>query len=519
MSRKHSITPQMKAGGRWIKHSLLAAWLLILGACSVTPGPTVIPIPTQTATSTLVPIVAPTPSPTVVPTPTPDMVVPCGIDVMAYVFAAGFSLEAGNLHLGRLVESAEAYIAAFGINPETPYNPEQPETAINWYVQNELAAVGVQLARNGRAVILPGFAQRVGLEQAILNDELDAQVFFAGVDEGQVPDNALRAVMHASPYGGYVINMADGAGNLYLFVEEGSGATLGFPDQVGVEMHTDVVQLDGPGEGHTVPVKVDGCDWILAEVDGDRVETVLTVEPRAALAWQMNPNPPEAVVAVPTPETTGEREVGMACQTVRDDRNCDHLTPEMLRPLEEAEVRHLFTVDGSGQAVPMADGRHPELDRQGSDYEMRAVACTLRGWVPFPYYGTGSNGGEVVCEVRMGEISQYLFYLVSDQPGNKSFFYWEGPAFDPASMDPNSLRRENVPYADQINWFQDPRMAGRQVIFYFHVENEGLVTHPEINERNLTVLAAIENGSPVDIEGYTDINIMAVPQEAFELLP
>jgi hypothetical protein len=325
--------------------------------------------------------------------------------------------------------------------------------------------------------------------------------------------------------------LVDGGNNFHLLVEEGSGRMIGFPNQVGLAVETDVVRIEGAA-GQVIPVKVDGCDWMYAAVSGGEVRAVLQMDDEGLVhveqAWIQNPNAGAEAAVLPEPtatkEPSRERQVGMLCYQDAElgHDNCTKIVAEMFNPLPESEVSHLMVTDAMGNLSPLQDGRLPDLDYHSPDgsYSLYAIACTVRGWVDNSLRGDASM--EAICEVRMPDKSQYFPIGMNIQSGSRTVGVLAEGVVD-LNAGFSGLELEPRSYDEVNSLFRNPEMVGQQVINFIQVHHDDKNAQEPLStvyENTMKFIRAMDDERVIDLRDYfSGGRIVVLPEEVAADLP
>jgi hypothetical protein len=192
-----------------------------------------------------------------------------------------------------------------------------------------------------------------------------------------------------------------------------------------------------------------------------------------------------------------ERDLGLVCKSGREGRDCDLLTPELLRPIDDSQVKPIQFTNEYGQIIKVEDGRFPALDAQG--YPTYAVAGVIRGILPIPL-SVGGDSRALYIEVRLNEFeSQGLFYLIPDQSEFLPFvkvldqeMSSGGVSYDHAMMSPRDVLE--LIMANESAWIN------QQIIFRIQAGSD---SYDEQRLRDHALLMeAIENREAINIEFF-----------------
>ncbi len=215
-----------------------------------------------------------------------------------------------------------------------------------------------------------------------------------------------------------------------------------------------------------------------------------------------------------------ERKLGLVCDYVRstgETPDCDSLTPEMLKPIDESQVKPIQFTDEHGQIVEIEDGRFPALDEDFYEEDgeltgqVRAVAGVIRGFVPWPYQGgPDSKAIKLYIEVRLSEFeSQGLFYIIPDQSTFAPYLKVldqemssNGVSYDHVAMQPREVLE--LFRANESTWIN------QQIIFQF-------ITYSDRYDEQMTrdqtlIFETIESGVPADLKLFLMQSQLYVPR-------
>ncbi len=187
--------------------------------------------------------------------------------------------------------------------------------------------------------------------------------------------------------------------------------------------------------------------------------------------------------------------------------DCDVFPASSFVPIDEAQIKPMFTQNEDGEMVPATLGRFADYDM---NFESKSIvtgdtgyirdkgfSCVVRGIASWPYFAY-ENTIKVLCEtVTPGGDSFFFPLIMADQPGQAHGIQF----FEDDDVGRPIGRRSSITYQDMINWFLDPAMNNQQIMVTLQMETPGLLSLPDVIEHNWKVFQAIEAGKMEDILG------------------
>ncbi len=249
--------------------------------------------------------------------------------------------------------------------------------------------------------------------------------------------------------------------------------------------------------------------WQTPEEQADRVEkingrTLVFQEGRYRPVYEYDTGAGELKSFVPKAAKVCEEFTSKISGVLVND--CDVFLASSFVPIDEAQIKPMFTQNEDGEMVPAPLGRLPEYD---VDHEttsglsgktgfirIRTLSCIVRdvaGWDRMAY----ENTIKVLCEtVTPGGDSYFFSLIMPDQPGSSHGigFFKDNDISQPIG------NRTIITNQDVIDWFWNPDMRNQQLFVGLQIDNPDLPS--DIVNQRRQVFNSIENGKLVDFKGY-----------------
>lgn len=220
-----------------------------------------------------------------------------------------------------------------------------------------------------------------------------------------------------------------------------------------------------------------------------------------------------------------ERVLRNACFRIDDNPNepdllssCSYLTPEMTSELREEDVRYLYQDDGSGNLIPLADGRVPSLDFEGStdysEFQHAFTICTVRGAFVYPYTSYTEESALVYCVVDMlnGQSQGFFFYLDGFEGGFSYDVFFLDNSILPSNWDDMHIHGR-IPQNLLYDLFLSGITNGQQIGLLLNLHDTA--NHENMNKYYAQIIGAIEDREAVQMEDSLPMNLiwLVLPKE------
>ncbi len=259
--------------------------------------------------------------------------------------------------------------------------------------------------------------------------------------------------------------------------------------------------------------------WQTPEEQADRVEkingrTLVFQEGRYRPVYEYDTETSELTPFVPKAAKVCEEFTDKISGVLVND--CDVFLASSFVPIDEAQIKPMFTQNEDGEMVPAPLGRLPEYDidfdlseiKQTGFVRSRTLSCIVRdvaGWDYMAYENTIT----VLCEtVTPGGDSYFFSLIMPDQPGSSHGigFFKDNDISQPIG------NRTIITNQDVIDWFWNPDMRNQQIFVNLQIENTFLPDH--LIAHNWKVFNAIDQGQLKDDAAYMlDWDVLFLPDQ------